>query len=213
MTKARGRFISVEGVEGVGKTTAIDLLAEILAARGIAFVRTREPGGTPVAELLRDVVLGHHDEALTDTTELLLMFAARAQSVAGVIRPALERGEWVLCDRFTDATLAYQGYARGLPMTRIYQLAEWVHGDTWPDTTILLEASSEIIARRLRDRERAADRIEQQRNSFFARAAAGYRELAAAHPARYSCIDSGQSLDAVRDALAQIINEQLPETA
>ena len=206
MTAERGLFITVEGVEGVGKSTAIDVLEALLTERGIDCVRNREPGGTPVAEQLRDVVLGDHREPLTDTTELLLMFAARAQSMAEVIRPALAAGRWVLCDRFTDATLAYQGYARGLPLTRIYQLAEWVHGDLWPDATILMEASPEVAAARLRDRDRAPDRIEQQRDGFFARAAAGYREIAAAEPARYRIIDANQDLASVQLALESVVD-------
>ena len=149
----RGLFLTVEGVEGVGKTTAMTLLAEALDARGVAAVRTREPGGTPMAEAIRELVLaGGGDERVGDTTELLLMFAARAQSVGNVIRPALTRGDWVLCDRFTDATLAYQGHARGVPLRRIHALAEWVHGDLWPDVTLLLTATPDTVAERLRAR-------------------------------------------------------------
>ena len=202
----RGLFITVEGVEGVGKTTAMGLLADLLEARGITATRTREPGGTPLAEAIRELVLGARDgEPVTDTAELLLMFAARAQSVANVIRPALARGEWVICDRFTDATLAYQGHARGLPMRRIYELAEWVHGDLWPDATLLLTATAATVASRLRDRQGGPDRIERESQDFFDRVDAGYRELAEAAPERYRVVSTDGSIDALRAALDDVI--------
>ena len=194
----RGLFLTVEGVEGVGKTTAMAVLAELLAERGITVTRTREPGGTPMAEAIRALVLGGgHDERVSDTTELLLMFAARAQSVGNVIRPALARGEWVLCDRFTDATLAYQGYARGLPLRRIHALAEWVHGDLWPDVTLLLTATARTVAERLRARTGGRD-------AFFDRVDAGYRALADASPERFEVIATDGTLDALRDELARL---------
>lgn len=202
----RGLFVSIEGVEGVGKTTAIEMLADILAGHGIAATRTREPGGTPMAEAIRELVLGARDgETVSDTTELLLMFAARAQSVTNVIRPALERGEWVVCDRFTDATLAYQGYARGLPMRRIHALAEWVHGDLWPDATLLLTARPETVAGRLRERADGPDRIEREPDAFFERVDAGYRSLAAAWPERYHVISTDGTLDTLRRDLESLV--------
>lgn len=203
---ARGLFVSVEGVEGVGKTTAIEMLARILEGQGIAATRTREPGGTPMAEAIRELVLGARDgETVSDTTELLLMFAARAQSVTNVIRPALERGEWVVCDRFTDATLAYQGHARGLPMRRIHALAEWVHGDLWPDATLLLTAQPETVASRLRARAGGPDRIEREPDTFFERVEAGYRSLAQTYPERYHVISTDGTLDALQADLEAFV--------
>lgn len=209
----RGLFVSVEGVEGVGKTTAIEMLASALEVRGIAATRTREPGGTPMAEAIREIVLGARDgETVNDTTELLLMFAARAQSVTNVIRPALERGEWVLCDRFTDATLAYQGYARGLPLRRIHTLAEWVHGDLWPDATLLLTARPDTVAGRLRARAGGPDRIERESDAFFGRVDAGYRSLAESWPERYHVIGTDGSLDEVRRDLEALVDRLLELT-
>ncbi len=208
MSTDRGVFLSVEGVEGVGKTTAIGMLEALLADRGIETLRTREPGGTPLAEAIRGLVLGAGaEEPVTDTTELLLMFAARAQSVAHVIRPALEHGQWVLCDRFTDATLAYQGHARGLPLRRIYELAEWVHGDLWPHTTLLLTARAETVAARLADRAGGPDRIEREPGSFFERAEQGYLALAASDPKRYRVVSTDGSLEALRADLARLVDE------
>ncbi len=210
----RGLFVSVEGVEGVGKTTAIEMLAEILDAQGIAATRTREPGGTPMAEAIRELVLaGREGETVSDTTELLLMFAARAQSVATVIRPALERGDWVICDRFTDATLAYQGHARGLPMRRILALAEWVHGDLWPDATLLLTAQPDTVAGRLRARAGGPDRIEREPDAFFARVDAGYRSLAETYPERYHVIATDGTLDDLRGDLEQLVTRLRETTA
>lgn len=209
MTSKSAYFISFEGVEGVGKTTAIELFAQLLEQRGIEYERNREPGGTPVAEALREIVLGQHDEPLTDTTELLLMFAARAQSVSQVIRPALERGAWVLCDRFTDATLAYQGFARGLPLSRINTLASWVHGELWPDATIWLHAPVEVTKQRMDIRGRDRDRIEQQPTAFFDKAAAGYAQLAAEHPERYFPIETSVSKDIVQERLALVLDTLL----
>ncbi|MEL6449128.1 MAG: dTMP kinase [Pseudomonadota bacterium] len=208
MSNERGVFLSVEGVEGVGKTTAIGMLEALLADRGIVTLRTREPGGTPLAEAIRGLVLGAGaEESVTDTAELLLMFAARAQSVAHVIRPALERGHWVLCDRFTDATLAYQGHARGLPLRRIYELAEWVHGDLWPDTTLLLTAHAETVAARLEGRAGGPDRIEREPGSFFERAEKGYLALAESDPKRYRVVSTDGNLEALRADLARLVDE------
>ncbi len=202
----RGVFLSVEGVEGVGKTTAIEMLAEILDEQGIPATRTREPGGTPMAEAIREVVLaGREGEPVSDTTELLLMFAARAQNVENVIRPALARGDWVICDRFTDATLAYQGHARGLPMRRIHALAEWVHGDLWPDATLLLTARPDTVATRLGARAGGPDRIEREPDAFFERVDDGYRSLAETWPERYHVIATDGTLEELRSDLEQLV--------
>ncbi|MFK8053513.1 MAG: dTMP kinase [Woeseiaceae bacterium] len=214
MTKANkvqptGRFLSFEGVEAVGKTTTMRMTGELLDERGIHWIGTREPGGTPVAEALREIVLGAHDEPLTDTTELLLMFAARSQSVSQVIRPALEQGLWVLCDRFTDATMAYQGFGRGFSKAQIRQIADWVHGDLWPHKTFLLSAPSDVIEQRMEQRHQGRDRIEQQPASFFSRVAAGYQQLAADEPNRFLPVDTGQSLATVRERLVDYLESMI----
>lgn len=208
-TGSRGCFLSFEGVEAVGKTTAIEIVGRLLDARGVSWVRTREPGGTPVAETLRELVLGRHDESLTDIAELLIMFAARAQSVASIIRPALQRGQWVLCDRFTDATLAYQGYGRGFDRARIKAIADWVHDDLWPDRTFLLSAPQSVIDERMKKRAQGRDRIEKQAQAFFDRVAEGYEILASQEPDRFVRIDTSRSLADVELALADEIDRFL----
>ena len=146
-TNPNGAFISLEGIEGAGKSTCVPAIERWVISRGYDVLKTREPGGTPLAEVIRNLVLGidvgDHIEAPTPDTETLLMFASRAQHLDEVIRPALERGAWVICDRFTDATLAYQGAARQLGMERIFSLADWVHGSLWPDLTLLFDVSVE----------------------------------------------------------------------
>ena len=200
-----GLFITFEGLEGVGKSTSIELAETHLRERGIACLRTREPGGTPVAEHLREVVLGHHNESLDDLTELLLMFAARRQNTLHTIRPALAEGRWVLCDRFTDATLAYQGYGRGLPLERIRTLARWVHDDLLPDATVLLEAPAAIANERMAGRGTESDRIEVEAAAFFARAGRGYSALADAEPNRFHRVDAGAPLESVADQIAAVL--------
>jgi len=140
----RGRFITVEGIEGVGKSSNIDTLVAHIESAGIEVLTTREPGGTPVAEEIRNLLMHHGDEAVPEIAELLLMFAARSFNVRNVIQPALEAGKWVVCDRFTDSSRAYQGGGQGLPMDIIDQLAEWVHGDVRPDLTLLLDAPVQV---------------------------------------------------------------------
>lgn len=202
---APGRFVTFEGGEGVGKSTAMRLAAEWLAGAGIEFVSTREPGGTPTAEAIRSLLLHHDDEPLSDTAELLLMYAARAQSVTHVIRPALARGVWVLCDRFTDSTLAYQGYGRGQPLERIRALAEWVHGGLVPDLTVLLDAPADVVAARMAGRGAGPDRIERERRAFFDRVRNGYDSLAKAEPARFRIVDTNCSRPALRDRLGALL--------
>lgn len=208
---ATGRFLSFEGVEAVGKSTTMQIAGSLLDEAGIRWVSTREPGGTPVAEALRQLLLGVHDETLTDISELLMMFAARAQNVHEVIRPALARGDWVLCDRFTDATLAYQGYGRGFSRSRILELAEWVHGDLWPDTTFLLAASDEVINARLAERGSELDRIEQQPAGFFERVADGYARLARKEPERFVLLDTSVSEAAVALKLRRWLGQFLED--
>ncbi|MEM7083513.1 MAG: dTMP kinase [Pseudomonadota bacterium] len=196
-----GAFITLEGIEGAGKSTCVPTIEHWIGQHVEEVVRTREPGGTPLAETIRNLVLGidGHDaiEAPTADTETLLMFASRAQHLDRVIRPALERGAWVICDRFTDATLAYQGAARQLGMSRIEALADWVHGALWPDLTLLFDVSVETGSQRA-SRRGAKDRIEQERQDFFARVRDGYLELAERFPERIRIIDAERSIDEVR---------------
>ncbi|MEL7025239.1 MAG: dTMP kinase [Pseudomonadota bacterium] len=205
----RGYFVSFEGLEGVGKTTAIACFSELLDSHEIDYVTTREPGGTETAEQIRQLVLASRDETMTDMTELLLMFAARAQNVDNIIRPALDRGQWVVSDRFTDATLAYQGYGRGLSLEWIERLAKWVHGDLWPDATILLTADRHHAEDRLGRRGAPRDRIEQERTEFFERAGRGYERLLEKHPTRFHRIDANQDLDGVSGQLERLANSMV----
>ena len=172
----RGRFITLEGGEGVGKTTNLTLIGEILARHGHDVLSTREPGGTPLAEEIRDVLLRRRDERVTPLAETLLVFAARAQHVHTVIEPALAEGRWVVCDRFTDSTFAYQAGGRGLDSVVVEQLAAWVHGARWPDLTLYLDAPVAEAMARIADRDQ--DRFEGERNPFFDRVRAVYRQRA-----------------------------------
>ena len=200
----RGRFITIEGGEGAGKSTAQTFLAEKLAARGISVLQTREPGGTPLAEAIRRNLLSVDEEAPVEMTELLLVFAARAQHLTKVIEPALERGQWVLCDRFTDATYAYQGAGRGLSAELIGKLEKLVQGDTRPDTVILLDMPPQIGLARARARG-ALDRFEQEEHAFFERVRQGYLERAAAFPNRYVVVDATQELSEVQRSLEAVM--------
>jgi dTMP kinase len=206
MSTIPGRFLTIEGIEGVGKTTQVARLSKDLTERGIAHVVTREPGGTPLAERIRDVVLNARDEALPPVAELLLMFAARATHLANYIEPNLLAGKWVVCDRFTDATYAYQGGGRGVDPNHIRQLETLVQGARRPDLTVLLDAPVEQAMQRARQRNAgaAADRFESERTEFFERVRHAYRTRAAAEPNRIAVIDAGQSAGRVA---AGIIDE------
>jgi dTMP kinase len=171
-----GRFITLEGSEGAGKSTNVDTVCETLTEAGIDFVRTREPGGTPMAEALRDAMLHKWDESVDGVTELLLVFAARAQHLSHVIRPALAKGQWVVCDRFTDATFAYQGYGRKLDLKKLAVLESWVQGDLQPDITLYLDVAPDIAEQRIATREK--DRMEVERQDFFLRVRQGYLDRA-----------------------------------
>jgi dTMP kinase len=208
---ARGRFITVEGVEGVGKSTNMDFIADRVRAAGFKVLRSREPGGTPMAERIRDMLLQHGDEPLPDLAELLLFFASRTLNIENAIRPALENGTWVLCDRFTDASRAYQGAGRGLNMDRINTLAEWAHGDLNPDLTVLLDAPAEVGMQRAKKRGET-DRLESEQMSFYTRVRAQYLALAEAEPERFAVIDASQSLALVQDQIGAVI-EGLLETS
>jgi dTMP kinase len=197
----RGKFITVEGVEGVGKSTNVGFIATCLRERGLAVIATREPGGTAVAEQIRDVLLHSAGGSISDVCELLLMFAARASHLQELIKPALERGDWVVCDRFTDASYAYQGGGRGLPDEGIAQLESLVQGALRPDLTLLLDTSPEVTAER-REARGVTDRFEVEESEFFARVQAKYRQLAAENSQRIKLIDASGSLAEVQRQLA-----------
>ncbi|AYF34814.1 dTMP kinase [Halomonas sp. XH26] len=210
----RGRFITLEGGEGVGKSTNVAFVETWLQERGIEVVRTREPGGTPRAEAIRGLLLDpSFDEPLHSDAELLLMFAARAQHLAQKIVPALERGAWVICDRFTDATFAYQGGGRGIETDRIAQLEQLVQKGLSPDLTLLLDmspdAAKERLEGRLRDQQTQRDRFEQEQVTFFEAVRRAYLERAAAAPQRFAIVDAGQALDQVQASLAQALEERV----
>ena len=199
-----GRFITIEGGEGAGKSTAQTFLADKLTAQGISVLQTREPGGTPLAEAIRRNLLSVEEEAPVELAELLLVFAARAQHLAKVIEPALAQGQWVLCDRFTDATYAYQGAGRGLSAELIGKLEALVQGDRRPDTVILLDMPPQIGLARARARG-ALDRFEQEEQAFFERVRQGYLERAAAFPDRYVVVDAAQELSEVQRSLETVM--------
>jgi dTMP kinase len=207
---ATGRFITFEGIEGVGKTTQIVRVHEHLAAQGRAVVRTREPGGTPLAERIRDVVLGASGEPVPAAAELMLMFAARAVHTENLIRPALARGESVLCDRYTDATYAYQGGGRGVPDREIATLAGLAHPGLAPDMTFLLDAPVQVALARARSRTASADRIEAETVAFFERARAKYLEIARREPDRVRVVDATRSPDEVAAAILRHLAELRP---
>lgn len=189
-----GRFITLEGMDGAGKSTHLAAIAAALRARGHEVLVTREPGGTPLAEKLRELVLAEPMDAVSET---LLMFAARADHVARAIRPALARGTWVVCDRFTDSTLAYQGGGKGVSTSLIRALAAQAHSGLAPDRTLLFDCSYEVSRARLQGAGRAPDRFEQESRAFFDRVRAAYQALAAAEPARVRLIDGAQPPDKV----------------
>jgi dTMP kinase len=204
----RGRFITLEGIEGAGKSTVATALAAALRAHGVTVVATREPGGTPLAERLREVVLQRGAERISPEAETLLMFAARAVHVENLIRPALARGEWVICDRYTDATRAYQGGGRGVSAAFIETLSREVLGGFTPDLTLLLDLPVMTGLERAHARRRAAgdgdvDRFESETVAFFERVRARYLEIATAEPARVRVLDATRSAAALaQDAVA-----------
>ncbi|MBX7272717.1 dTMP kinase [Stutzerimonas chloritidismutans] len=200
----KGLFVTLEGPEGAGKSTNREYLAERLRACGVDVVLTREPGGTPLAERIRELLLTPADEPMAVDTELLLVFAARAQHLAQVIRPALERGAVVLCDRFTDATYAYQGGGRGLSIERIAQLEAFVQGELRPDLTLIFDLPVEVGLARAAARGRL-DRFEQEGLRFFESVRRAYLECAKAAPSRYRIIDAGQPLNVVQQDVQALI--------
>ncbi len=205
MTPSRGRFITFEGIDGAGKSTHVPWVLDRVVAAGHRALATREPGGTPVGEALRELLLR---QPMSHDSEALLMFAARREHLAQVIRPALERGEWVICDRFTDATYAYQGGGHGVARDRIRELEAWIHGDCQPDLTLLFDVPLAVSRQRLARAEgggRTLDKFEREADAFFERVRAAYLERAAGDPARIRVIDSTGDLDAVRSAIAECL--------
>jgi dTMP kinase len=207
MSAIPGRFLTIEGIEGVGKSTQVARLSLALRDRGIAHVVTREPGGTPLAERIRDIVLNQSDEALPPSAELLLMFASRAVHLANHVEPNLRAGRWVVCDRFIDATYAYQGGGRRLNNDHIRQLETMVLGARRPDLTVLLDAPVQEALQRARQRNAgaAADRFESERAEFFERVRDAYRARAAAEPDRIAVVDASESVDRIASHIFKLL--------
>jgi dTMP kinase len=210
---AAGRFISLEGIEGAGKSTLARALEATLVARGLTVRLTREPGGTPLAERLRALLLERGAERISAEAETLLMFAARAVHLENLIRPVLASGAWVICDRFSDATRAYQGAGRGVDAELIERLADTVHGNLWPHRTLLLDLPVDTGLMRARERAGAGDRFEDEDRRFFERVRARYLALAAAEPARVRVVDAAQAPDSVAAGALDAIADLLPGAA
>lgn len=206
MTDKSGRFITLEGGEGAGKTTCIAHIRQRIGEAGIPLVVTREPGGTPVSEKIRDLLLDKKNTDIQADTELLLMFAARAQHLDELIRPALQRGDWVLCDRFTDATHAYQGGGRGIPSERICSLENWTQRGLKPDLTLLLDLPVETGLARAGQRS-TPDRFESESLQFMEKIREAYRAIAASEPDRVKVIDASLPLDEVLGQIDAVMDE------
>lgn len=198
----RGKFITLEGIEGVGKTTNVEFVKQHLQKQGISVVVTREPGGTLIAEKIRDLLLQQNSESLSEQAELLLVFAARAQHIKHVIEPALMQGNWVVSDRFTDATYAYQGGGRAMKTSAIEWLEHWVQGHLKPDLTLLLDAPVDVGMARAKARG-GSDRFEEERNSFFERVRRAYLLQAELYPERIKLIKANQPVCDVQHAVVE----------
>ena len=197
-----GKFITFEGIDGAGKSSHIDSVVDFLRRHGLSVVSTREPGGTPLGEKLRELLLS---EAMHLETEALLMFAARREHLAQLIEPALARGDWVVCDRFSDATYAYQGGGRGLDKTKFAQLEQWVHGHLQPDLTFLFDLPPAVAGQRIAAQGRELDRFEQERDDFHSRVRQAYLERAAQSPQRIVVINADQRLEEIREQIEGIV--------
>jgi len=205
---SKGQFITVEGTEGVGKSTNMAFIEEWLIKSGKELIVTREPGGTELGEKLRAVLLDAKEQSMCDDTELLLMFAARAQHLQEVILPALNAGKWVLCDRFTDSTYAYQGGGRGIKMSSIAELEQWVQGDLRPDMTFVLDLPIDIGLERAGKRS-APDRFELEKHDFFNKVRDTFLARAAAHPQRYQVIDASPSISEVQQSIQTVLEKMV----
>ncbi|CAA6807612.1 MAG: Thymidylate kinase (EC [uncultured Thiotrichaceae bacterium] len=212
---ARGCFITLEGGEGAGKTTHVQSTADYLRQQGIDVITTREPGGTAVSEAIRAVLLNPDLPDMHADTELLLMFAARNEHLQRKIIPALEQGQWVICDRFTDATYAYQGYGRGLLLERIAELERWVQGELRPDCTLLFDLDVEIGMQRVRqrsvDQAVGIDRFEREQAAFFNKIREGYLMRAQASAGRFHKLDAAQPVEKVRQAIIEVLDTVLQQ--
>jgi dTMP kinase len=204
----KGKFITIEGIEGVGKTTNIEFITRLMSRAGKDFIVTREPGGTPLGEAIRGLLLDPQFTGMDADCELQLLFAARSQHLAKVIWPAIEAGRWVLCDRFTDATYAYQGGGRGIAAEKIAQLEQWVQGDFRPDITLLLDLPVCIGLERAGNRG-VLDRFEQEQLDFFERVRQTYLELAARYSERYHVIDAARPLDQVQRQISEVLQSAI----
>ena len=194
----KGKFITVEGVDGAGKSTQIAVIEQALRDRGIDLVRTREPGGPEAAERIRELLL---TEPMSPKCELMLMFAAREENLDKIIRPALAKGQWVLCDRFTDASYAYQGFGRGRSIEEIRTLENFVHPDLKPDLTVLFDVPTEVAAARL---SRKLDRFEKESRDFHRRVREGYLRMAKAEPERFYVVDGTQTPEQISSQLREV---------
>jgi dTMP kinase len=199
----RGKFITFEGIDGAGKSSHVEWLASLLRDQGKVVHVTREPGGTELGEKLRELLL---HQSMHLETETLLMFAARREHLAKVIEPALASGEWVVCDRFSDATYAYQGGGRGLDRAKLQQLEQWVHGHLQPDLTLLFDLPLEVARERIALASRVLDRFEQERADFHERVRQAYLERAHSSPVRIRVIDAQQSIEKIRNLLEVIVS-------
>lgn len=204
----KGQFITVEGTEGVGKSTSMAFIESWLKQSGKELVVTREPGGTELGEKLRNVLLDAKEQSMSDDTELLLMFAARAQHLHEVIQPALDAGKWVLCDRFTDSTYAYQGGGRGIELSRIAQLEQWVQGDRRPDMTIVLDLPVEEGLVRAGKRS-TPDRFELEKHDFFNKVRNTFLSRASSNPERYKVIDASPAIDEVQKSIQALLEAMI----
>ena len=205
-SSSRGLFITLEGIDGAGKSSQFDAVVDTLRGFGREVVATREPGGTPLGERLRELLLR---ETMSTSTEALLVFAARQEHVLRVIEPALLLGHDVVCDRFTDATLAYQGAGKGIPRDRLEALANWVHPGLEPDLTLLLDVPAEVASKRLQAQGRDPDRFERESTEFFARVRQQYLDLAREQPQRWCVVDASQDSQSVRQHLMEYVKKLL----
>ena len=200
-----GKFISLEGVEGAGKSTQLSFIQDCLTSLGKTVVVTREPGGTELSEKIRKLLLEPTGTAMADDTELLLMFASRAEHISQVINPAIHRGDWVLCDRFLDATYAYQGGGRGIQRQRIRQIADWTLKGLIPDLTILFDLPVELGLKRVVERQEKIDRFEQEKVDFFKKIRQSYLQSAKAEPNRIKIVDASLSITEIQKQLTQLL--------